>query len=377
MSYEAPYEGIKVVDLSQGIAGPYAAMLLAQYGADVVKVEPPEGDWSRQLGKPYGDHTAFSVAGNMGKRSIVLDLKSETDKATLWRLIDGADVFIEGFRPGVISRLGFGYETLSERRPRILYVSVSGFGQAGPLGKKPAMDPVLQAFTGFMVSNKDTSGTPRRAQPIIVDMSTALYGFQAIASALFAREREDKGIKLEVSLMQAAANLQCVRMMQTHLLGYQPTPVSAPNGAFKCRDGFILLVVLRQAHFAKLCVVLDLPDVAADERFQSIESRSQHQQELNQRVEARLQTEDAVHWTTLLTEAGIQNEQVLDYPEFLEHPQVEATGLVSWLEQPGFEQPVPMPNPPGTPPLRSGDPRAHAPTLGEHTDSIIATLDEW
>jgi crotonobetainyl-CoA:carnitine CoA-transferase CaiB-like acyl-CoA transferase len=134
MSYDAPFAGLKVIDLSQGIAGPYCAMLLAQHGADVIKVENiGEGDWSRALGVRYGEHTAFSIIGNIGKRSIALDLKSDAGKQVLWRLLGGADVFFEGFRPGVIRRLGFDYETVAAREPRLLYVAISGFGQTGPL----------------------------------------------------------------------------------------------------------------------------------------------------------------------------------------------------------------------------------------------------
>ena len=165
MSHEKPYAGLRVVDLSQGIAGPYCAMLLAQYGADVIKVEPPEGDWARVLGPRYGSHTAFSVIGNLGKRGIVLDLKQEGDKETLRRLLRTADVFMEGFRPGVAARLGFDFETVKALAPGIIYVSVSGFGQTGPLSAKPAMDPVLQAFTGFTHENKGHDGIPHRASP--------------------------------------------------------------------------------------------------------------------------------------------------------------------------------------------------------------------
>jgi len=245
MGYEAPYAGLKVIDLSQGIAGPYCAMMLAQHGADVIKVEPPQGDWSRQLGRPFGDHTAFSVAGNLGKRAVVLDLKSEADREKLWSLLQGADLFFEGFRPGVIDRLGFGYEAVAAREPGIIYVSISGFGQRGPLSRKPAMDPVLQAFTGFMASNRDSDGTPQRSGPIIVDMSTALYAFQAVSAALYGRREESQGRRIEVSLMEGAANLQCVRMMQTYLLGEQPLAASAPSGAFRCAEGYIFIVIFR------------------------------------------------------------------------------------------------------------------------------------
>ena len=214
MSYDAPFAGLKVVDLSQGVAGPYCGMLLAQYGADVIKVEPTgEGDWARTLGTRYGDHSAYSIPANLGKRSIALDLKSDAGKEVLWRLIAGADVLLEGFRPGVLDRLGFGYEAVSQREPRILYLSVSGFGQTGPLSGRPAMDPVLQAFTGLMIDNKGEDGIPHRVPFIVIDMSTALYAFQALSAALYARRDEPRGRHIEVSLMQAASAMQSIRMM--------------------------------------------------------------------------------------------------------------------------------------------------------------------
>jgi crotonobetainyl-CoA:carnitine CoA-transferase CaiB-like acyl-CoA transferase len=167
MSYDAPFAGLKVVDLSQGIAGPYAAMLLAQYGADVIKVEPPEGDWARGLGKRYGDMTAFAIAANLGKRSIVLDLKTVEDRQILRRLVATADVFMESFRPGVAARLGFGYPDVESINPRMIYLSVSGFGQTGPDAERPAVDTVFQAFTGLMSVNRGLDGIPHRV-PVIV-----------------------------------------------------------------------------------------------------------------------------------------------------------------------------------------------------------------
>ncbi len=376
MSYDAPYKGIRVVDLSQGIAGPYCAMLLAQYGADVIKVEPPEGDWARRLGQAHGDHTAFSIAGNLGKRSIALDLKNDRDKGRLWDVLKDADIFLEGFRPGVIDRLGFGYKTVAAINPRILYLAVSGFGQTGPLREKPAMDPILQAFSGMMMSTLEKDGEPVRMTPIVVDMATALYGFQAVAPALFARQNEDKGRYIDISLMHGAANLQIVRMMQTHILGEAPLSVSAPSGAFLCQDNYLLLVAMRDDEFQTVCDVVDLPDVAADPRFQRRLDRLDHIVEINQRVGAALRQKPAVVWNEKLTVRGIQNEQVLDYMEFLKHPHVQASGLISWLDQPGFKEPVPVPNPPGAPPLQPGGRNAVAPTCGEHTETILADLEK-
>src|SRR5215470_11386446 len=166
MSYDAPFAGLKVVDLSQGIAG---------------------GDWARTLGTRYGSHSAFSIIGNLGKESIAVDLKSDAGKQVVWRLLKGADVFLEGFRPGVIQRLGFDYKSVAAHEPRLLYLSISGFGQTGPLSSRPAMDPVLQAYTGLMNENRGEDGMPHRVPVIVVDMSTALYAFQALAAALYAR----------------------------------------------------------------------------------------------------------------------------------------------------------------------------------------------
>src|ERR1700755_2988479 len=200
MSYDAPFAGLKVVDLSQGIAGPYCAMLLAQYGAEVIKVEGiGDGDWARTLGTRYGSHTAFSIVGNLGKRSIAVDLKSEAGKQVVWRLLEGADVFLEGVRAGVLKRLGFDYAAVSARQPRLLYLSISGFGQTGPLAERPAMDPVLQAYTGLMNENRGEGGIPHRVPVIVVNMSTAFYPSQARAPALSARRDETHGRYIDVS----------------------------------------------------------------------------------------------------------------------------------------------------------------------------------
>ena len=374
MSYEQPYKGIKVVDLSQGIAGPYCAMLLAQYGADVVKVEPFEGDWARILGTTYGDHSAFSIAGNLGKRSIALDLKSPAGREIVEKLIEEADVFMGGFRPGVIQRLGFSYEEVARRNPKLLYLSISGFSQQGPLSSKPAMDPVLQAFSGFMMENKGQDGIPHRANPIVVDMSTALYCFQAVSAALYAKRDESKGRFIDASLMAAAANLQIVRMMAVYLEKGEMKAPSAPSGTFPTKDGFIQIVVLRDKDYVTLCNCLGLPDLGADPRFQTRDDRVTHSLYLTRMVTEALASRTTAEWTAILTEAKLQNEAVLDYMQFLKHPHIQAIDLISWLNHSGFPEPIPVPNPPGTVPLADGMPTAHAPHLGEHTTAVLAEL---
>jgi crotonobetainyl-CoA:carnitine CoA-transferase CaiB-like acyl-CoA transferase len=267
MSYDAPFAGLKVVDLSQGIAGPYCAMLLAQYGADVIKVEGiGEGDWARTLGTRYGSHSAYSIIGNLGKKSIAVDLKSEAGKQVVWRLLKGADIFLEGFRPGVIQRLGFDYKSVAAREPRLLYLSISGFGQTGPLSSRPAMDPVLQAYTGLMNENRGEDGIPHRVPVIVVDMSTALYAFQALSAALYARRDETRGRYIDVSLMQAATALQSIRLMACHLEGGVMKPGGAPGGVFKIADGWMSLLAFNDRDWRILCKAMQTPALADDPR---------------------------------------------------------------------------------------------------------------
>jgi CoA:oxalate CoA-transferase len=373
MSFEKPYEGLRVVDMSQGVAGPYCAMLLARHGANVIKVEPLDGDWSRMLAPVYGDNTAFSIGANIGKRSLAVDLKAEAGREIVERLIPDADIFLEGFRPGVIDRLGFSYDKLSAVNEKLIYVSISGFGQRGPLREKPAMDPVLQAFTGFMAENKGQDGIPHRTPTIINDMSTALYAQQAVAAALYARRDAPRGRRIEVSLMEAAANLQTIRLMS----GYRDGPYKpgmAPNGAFATGDGWIQIVVLRDHDFVKLCAALGQEAMAEDPRFKTREGRRENADALFPIVADILLTKPAAQWRDNFTEAGLQNEVLQTYEEFVHHPHVEETELISWMTQPGSETPWPVPNVPGLPRLDPDSPDHVAPRNGQHTREILTEV---
>ena len=373
MSYDAPFAGLKVVDLSQGIAGPYCAMLLAQHGADVIKVEGiGEGDWARALGIRHGSHTAFSIIGNMGKRSISIDLKSPAGKQVLWRVLKGADVFLEGFRPGVIKRLGFDYEAVSAREPRLLYLSISGFGQTGPLAERPAMDPILQAYTGLMNENRGEDGIPHRVPVIVVDMSTALYSFQALAAALYARRDETRGRYIDVSLMQAAANLQSIRLMACHLEGGAMRPGGAPGGVFQTADGWMSILTLNDRDWKSLCAAMRMPELATDPRFVTPALRLQNDAALYAIVRPAISAETSAVWSERLTSARLMHERLNSYADFIDQPQVRETGLIQWLQQAGVKEPVPVPTLPGTPPQPDGTPRALAPVPGQHTEAILA-----
>jgi crotonobetainyl-CoA:carnitine CoA-transferase CaiB-like acyl-CoA transferase len=372
MSYEAPFVGLKVIDLSQGVAGPYCAMLLAQHGANVIKVEPTgDGDWSRTLGKRYASHTAYSIPTNLGKRSIALDLKSAAGREILWRLIDRADVLLEGFRPGVLDRLGFGYEAVAVREPRILYLSVSGFGQTGPLASRPAMDPVLQAFTGLMIDNRGEDGIPHRVPFVAIDMSTALYAFQALSAALYARRDQPRGRRIEISLLQAASAVQAIRMMMVYLEGDRVRR-AVPSGVFRTADGWLQFLVVRNEQWVSLCGVLAKPQLATDPRFLNDDARVSNEAELLAIVRPALAEKPTAYWCERLHKADIMHERLNSFREFLAQPQVEATNLIKWLHLSDAPEAIPLPNVAGIAPGVDATLRTTTPAVGQHTRGLMA-----
>jgi crotonobetainyl-CoA:carnitine CoA-transferase CaiB-like acyl-CoA transferase len=372
MSYETPFAGIKVIDLSQGIAAPYAAMLLAQYGATVIKVETLDGgDWVRASAPSPGGNTALSVMGNLGKRSIGLDLKTPEGCAVLWRLLDGADVFLEGFRAGVIGRLGFGYAAVSARHPRILYLSMSGFGQTGPYAERPAMDPVLQAFSGFMAENRDPNGRPMNIASIPVDLMTSLYAFQALSAALYARREETRGRYIEASLMQGAAWLNTYVMLQRVIFNGDPPGARAHRGVYQTADGWILVIVAGRRGWADFCEALERPELGRDDRFTTVVSRVNNSAMLAPILSEALVARPNAHWTARFTRYGVMHSIANESLAVLRDPQVEATGLFTHLDQPGLAAKLPIPSIPGAPPLRNGTPRATAPLAGADTDAVL------
>ena len=373
MSYQKPFKGLKVIDFSQGVAGPYCGMLLAQHGAEVIKVEPKDGDWARNLGQEYGEHSAFSVAANLGKKSIIVDLKNTKSQPILDTIIKQSDIFIEGFRPGVIKRLGYDYDRLRKINPKLIYLSISGFGQNGPMSNKPAMDPVLQAFTGFMAENKGPDNIPHRTPVIIFDMTTALYATQLISTSLYARIREKFGRKIEISLMEAAAAMQSIRLMSGYMEGPY-THASSPSGTFKTKDGWIQIIVVKNHEFIKFCNAVGWKKFIKDKRFVNNSERRKHEAILSREVQKLFIKENTDYWKNLLNKYEVQNEKLQDYKNFIESEQTKAIDLISWLKQPTTEQIWPVPNIPGMPRFVDNDILSKAPSLGQHTEEILISL---
>ena len=362
--------GIRVFDASQGIAGPHATMLMALNGAEVIKVEPPGGDWSRVLGRSVAQQTIHSYAFNRAKRSIVIDLSGDRGRAVAQRIAAGCDICVESFRPGVAKRLGIGHEALSALNPQIITLSVSGFGQMGPYRDRPGVDGLLQAYTGMMVMNGGT-GRPIRLNIVVIDIMTGLYGFNAVTMALMRRDRGAGGAWLDVSLAQCAAAFQSAKIMEYRDVGGNPPPLFTPSGIFEAADGFMLVSAMRDAHFVALCEIVGRPDLAASALYADIPSRNANVATLVPELAAAFLTREADHWIPALQEKGIMAERVNDYGDWLADEHVQAVQAVDTVEVPGFGT-LPLAKIPGCPDLSDRPAHRQAPRPGADSRAILA-----
>jgi crotonobetainyl-CoA:carnitine CoA-transferase CaiB-like acyl-CoA transferase len=321
---EAPYRGLRVLDFGQGVASPYCGYLLAANGADVIKVEPPEGDWSRRLGTTYGSHSALSAVYNRGKRSLSLDLKRPEATGVARKLARKADVLIEGFRPGVMTRLGLGYETLSEENPRLIYLSISGFGQEGPYSQRPCSDSVAQAFSGLVAVNLGADNIPHRVGATLSDVCTGLYAFQAVSTALFARATVGKGRWIDISLTQSTAALLGHKFAEHVLEGGTPRPLNVPAGTYRTRDGWLMVTLVTESQYRRLCSVLDRADLAEDPRFADFARRADHAETLIEELRKVFPSDTTDTWLARLHAADIIADRILNPSEWLRNEHVLA-----------------------------------------------------
>jgi crotonobetainyl-CoA:carnitine CoA-transferase CaiB-like acyl-CoA transferase len=374
-SEDLPFSGLRVLDLSQGIALPHCGMLLAQHGADVVKLEPPEGDWCRSIGQPRGEMSGHFVSFNLGKRSLALDLRSERGRPVGARLAESADVVLASLRPGVVEKLGLDYATVRTLRPEVIYVSLTGYGALGPYAGLPATDGVIQAFSGFMTLAAGPDGQPRKLSLVAIDVATGLYAYMAVTSALYARAiKGAPGRHIELSLLQCASAFQAAKIVDWHLAaGRPPRDLYVPVGTFRTKNGLINVTTMRESHFAVFCRAIERQELAEDARFRTNPDRLAHLDALTERIEAALAARTTQAWCRRFAEFGIMHAPVNDYAAFLAHPQVEAAGIVSWIDH-AQTGPVPIARLPGRDPLRADEPLAKAPGIGEHSREILDEL---
>ena len=364
-----PYRGIRVLDVSQGFAGPYCGGILARGGADVIKVEPPNGDWARTIGGAIDGHTAFSLVPNVRKRAICVDTTKAEGRDVLARLARDVDVVIQNFRPGVVERMGISDAQLRPANPGLIYLSVLGFGP-GPYAGRPATDTIVQGFTGMMVMNRDGQGTPRRIGMLAVDTAAGVYGAQQVGAALYARLAGHGGRHIKLSLVEVAASFQAMPIMDAAMHRDRPSPpLSVPIGTFSTSDGHINLSCVSTAMFHGICHALGFEEWITDTRFSDGPGRLKHAGEITDAVSRRLATGTSAGWLETLEKHDVLCGPVNDYTAFLGDAHVSQSGLAMTLRGDGFDG-LPLMSLPGMSGLETIE--QAAPALGAHTREVLA-----
>jgi CoA:oxalate CoA-transferase len=330
-----PLAGTTVVDLTRVLAGPYCTLLLADLGARVIKVEIPErGDDARHIGPFVEGKSAYFASVNRGKESIALDLKDRADRAVFEKLLTGADVLVENFRAGTMERLGYGWEGLHARYPRLVYAAASGFGHTGPYAGRPAYDLVAQALGGIMSVTGQPGGPPTRVGTSIGDIAAGLFTALGVASALLHRQQSGEGTKVDVAMLDCQVAILENAIARYLATGEVPGPIGArhpsitPFDAFETSDGHLVLAVGNDALFQKLCEVIERPDLANDARFGTNPERTEHQAALKADLERTLRSETTRTWLERLSLAGIPSAPIHDVASLLADPQVAARNMI-------------------------------------------------
>lgn len=378
-----PLSGVRVVDLTRILAGPYATMILGDYGADVIKVEHPDGgDDTRSWGPPWvgraGGVSAYFTAVNRNKRSVTLDLKSAAGKAALWRLIDRADVVIANFRPGVLERLGFGWDDVSERNPRIVHVEINGYGAEGPAAEKPSFDVIVQGESGVMDLTGRADGPPTRIGISLGDEVAGLLAVQGVFAALRRRERTGEGQRVEVALHDGLLSLLTYHA-QNHFAGERPTrignahPSIVPYQTFATADGWVNVGVGNERQWTRLCELVGRETWLEDDRFATNGDRVVHREELVPMLEEVFAERTTEAWIEALTGASIPCGRIRSVAEALGSPEADTRGMIVSVD--GADgRPLPLVGPPVR--LSESPPavRRRPPELGEHTDEILREI---
>jgi crotonobetainyl-CoA:carnitine CoA-transferase CaiB-like acyl-CoA transferase len=371
-----PLQGITVLDLTRVLSGPYCTMLLADMGARVIKVEQPgRGDDTRAWGPPFLEgESAYFLSINRNKESITLDFKKPGGRAVLDRLIGRADVLVENFRPGTLTKLGLDYASLAARHPRLVYCSISGFGQTGPRHREPGYDAVMQGEGGLMSITGAADGPPVRLGVAIADIVSGMFAAHGITLALYARERTGRGQAVDLAMLDAVTALLTYQAGIYFASGVPPArmgnrhPTIVPYETFRAADGEFVLAVGNDEQWKRFCEVAEL---APDERFATNRLRVSAYHELKPLLDDRLRTATRAHWIERLTRVGVPCGSVRDLGELFADPQLAAREMVTEVTHPAIGAlrvlgtPLKLSDTPGS--IRTPPPR-----LGEHTDAILA-----
>jgi crotonobetainyl-CoA:carnitine CoA-transferase CaiB-like acyl-CoA transferase len=376
-----PLEGVRVVDLTRVMTGPFCTMMLGDMGADVIKVEiPGTGDDTRAWGPPFIDgEAAYFLSVNRNKRSITLDLKSGLGKDALWRLIDSADVLVENFSPGTIGRLGFGYEAVHARNPRLVFASISGFGQSGPSAGRTAYDLIVQGMSGMMSITGEKGGRPTKTGPPVADIAAGMFAAYAIASALYGREQTEEGTCIDVSMLGGQVALLTYHATSYFATGTIPTAqgnahaIIVPYDTFPTGDGFVNIAVGNDRLWQKFCEALGMPEAGANPDFATNADRNANKTAVYNAIEEALARHSTAEVVALLDKAGVPCGPISDIAQVFADPQAMHAGMKQVMAHskagevgvPGFPYQI------GGEQLQV---RRAAPLLGEQSAEILAEL---
>ena len=369
-------EGIRVLDVTQVMAGPFCAMQLCDMGADVIKVEPPGGDSTRRMAGSTGTDSPGFNAVNRGKRGIVLDLKTEAGQAAFRRLARRADIIVENYRPGVMRAFGLDYASLAVDQPALIYASISGYGQTGPNASKGGFDLIAQGVSGLMSVTGEPGRAPVKVGVPLTDLGAALFALSAILAALHYRSRTGRGQYIDTSLVEAGVALSVWEAAEYFAEGVAPQPLGsahrmfAPYQAIRCADGYITLGTANDRLFVRLCDLLEHPEWIRDPDYATATLRVKHRTSLVARIEEITTQQTREYWLSRFDAAGIPCGPINTYPETFADPHVQARGMVVEVDHPALGRmkalgsPVKMSE---TPPVV----RRRAPLLGEHTREVL------
>jgi crotonobetainyl-CoA:carnitine CoA-transferase CaiB-like acyl-CoA transferase len=376
-----PLAGLRVLDLSRILSGPFATMILADLGAEVIKLENPiGGDDTREWAPPYqGDQSAYFLSINRNKRGIAVDLKNDAGREIAVRLADGADVLVENFRPGAAARLGLGYPELSGRNPRLVYASISGYGQTGPDAELPGYDAIAQALGGVVSVTGESTGPPVRVGTPVADLGAAMWAAIGVLAALYARSASGRGDWIDISLLDGQIAWLTYVAGGYFASGEVPRrygsahPTIVPYQALRTSDGYLMVAVGNDSLWQRFAPIIGLPELAGDTRFATNPDRVVHRDELIPLIEAALASRASADWAAELSRAGIPAGAINTVDRALAYPQVLARDMVLTTEHPTAGT-LRMP---GSPVRLSGHTatvRRPPPLLGEHTDEVLSEL---
>ncbi len=383
MTIAGPLNDITVIDLTRVLAGPYCTMVLADMGARVIKVEVPEkGDDARAFGPFIEGKSAYFMSINRGKESLALNLKDEADRATFEALLEDADVLVENYRGGTMERLGYGWESLHPRYPKLIYAACSGFGHTGPYAERPAYDMVVQGLGGVMSLTGHPGGPPTRVGTSIGDITAGLFTAIGISSALHHRHASGAGMKIDVAMLDCQLAILENALARYFATGDVPGPLGArhptivPFQSYETVDGHVIIAAGNDVLFATLCTALECPELAGEARFKDNDARAAHVEELKVEMEQRLKQQPTAHWLELLAKAGVPCAPINNVAQVLADPQIAARNMV--IETPDPEiGPLRMAgNPIKLSAFDDPSSREAAPDLDQHRAGILGGLKE-